>query len=433
MVQDVMGYVTQEARGLIGECETPGNPDIALMALALAAKSDGESVLQHCSTRPAVAPMIDALTQLGISVTRQDDGSVVVVGNTLQAQEEALHVGDSELLLGCLAGLTAGAQFKTQFQGRASTENVVTALSALDARVDTPVEGDYPIAVGGQDLTASKLEIEAPHTVIKTAYFLAGLDASGEVHLEQATAGDDDLETLLKTAGVAFEKEKEVGKDGYHLVMAGGQTPQGVLHDLPGDPDAALFLLGVASLLPRSELVLHYVGNDWKTRRVLELLRRFNAKLDIQVARSASKFAIRTVTAKPAELRRTRIAGEQTELFLNEVPFLAVLGTQAAGETVIRDAQKLREGETDCLALMVENLRLMGAKVGEMPDGLVVQGPVSLQGAELDAGGDSRVAIALALAGLVAEGETQIANVGSMTEDFAELFSCLETVVNAKR
>lgn len=431
-MQDVMGYVSREARGLEGTCETPGNPDIALMALALAAKSEGESTIRHCSRRPEVAPMMDALTALGVQVTRNDE-AVVVQGGLLTESSEPFQVGASELLLGCLSGLASGAEFRTKFDGQLQAEGVIAALEALGVRVDKPVEGIFPFAVRGGNLTGIKHVIEEPDGAVKAAFFLAGLGASGDVHLEQPVAGDDDFEVLLKAAGVAFEKEKEVGKEGYHLLMTPEHAPQGVVHDLPGDPDAALFLLGVAVMLPRTKLVLQYVGNDWKTRRALELLRRFNAQLDIQVARSASKFAIRTITAKPSELRRTRIGGEQTALFLDEVPFLAVLGTQAAGETVIRDAQALRKGEADCLALMVENLRLMGAKVGEMPDGLVVQGPVSLQGAELDAGGDKRVALALALAGLVAGGETQIANVGSMTEDFAELFSCLETVVHTKR
>jgi 3-phosphoshikimate 1-carboxyvinyltransferase len=185
-------------------------------------------------------------------------------------------------------------------------------------------------------------------------------------------------------------------------------------------------------MLQRSELVLHYVGNDWKTRRTLELLRRLNAQLEIQVTHSESKFAIRTVKIRGSELRRTRIGGDQTDLFLNEVPFLAVLGTQAAGETVIRDAESLRRGPVDRLALVIENLRQMGVKVGEMPDGLVVQGPVKLQGAEVDAGGDAQVGVAFALAGLAAEGETQVVNTGSMAKDYVELFTCLSAVVKQK-
>lgn len=202
--------------------------------------------------------------------------------------------------------------------------------------------------------------------------------------------------------------------------------------EVPGDSDTALYLLGTAAMLPRSNMTLHGVGDAWKTRRALDLLRRINARLDIQVTRSKSKPAIRTINVKGSELRRTRLGGEQTALFLNEVPFLAALGTQAAGETVIRDAEQLRHGALDRLSLAIQNLRLMGARVGEMPDGMVVQGPVRLQGAEVDAGGDTRTALAFALSGLVAEGETRVLDPGDMCRDFAELFVRLSTLVKKR-
>jgi 3-phosphoshikimate 1-carboxyvinyltransferase len=201
--------------------------------------------------------------------------------------------------------------------------------------------------------------------------------------------------------------------------------------DVPGNPETTLYLLGAAAMLSQSDLTLQCVGDDWKTRRALDLLRRLNAQLDIQVTRSKSEVT-RTVKVQGSELRRTRIGGEQTDLFIREVPFLAVMGTQAAGEMVIRDGEGLRQGEVDRLSLTIQNLRQMGAKVGEMPDGLVVQGPVRLEGIEVDAGGDARTGLTFALAGLIAEGETQVSNTGDMCRDFAALFECLSTVVQPK-
>ncbi len=200
--------------------------------------------------------------------------------------------------------------------------------------------------------------------------------------------------------------------------------------DVPEDPDTALYLLGTAAMLPRSNLTLHGICDGWKTRRALDLLRRINAQLDIRVTRSKSK--IRTVNVKGSELRRTRMGGEQTALFIQEVPFLAALGTQAAGETVIRDAERLRHGAFDRLSLVIQNLRQMGARVGEMPDGLVVQGPVRLQGTEVNAGGDARTGLAFALSGLAAEGETRVLNPGDMCREFAELFARLSTLVKKR-
>ncbi len=425
-------WTVKEIRGLIGECDVPGNPDLTLMAMALSAKARGESIIRHGSQRPEVKPLIEALAHLGVGVGVSDT-EMKIAGGSIKSAEGQIDVGDSPLLLGCLAGLTAGAEFRTRFTGRANAQGVVDALKTLGAFVDTPFDGVFPLAVGGRGIKAGTVKIDMPDTTVKTAFFLAGVDAPGEVKLLQPSAGDDDFEVLLKASGVGLEKIKEVGKEGYLLFLTGPQIVQPTLHDLAGDPDAALYLLGTGAMLSQTNLAVHYVGNDWKTRRLLELLRRFNAQIDIQVARSLSKMSIRTVTVKKSELRRTRIAGEQTALFLNEVPFLAVLGTQAVGETVIRDAQKLREGPVDRLMLITENLRRMGAKVGEMPDGLVVQGPVRLQGAELDAKGDVRVGIALSLAGLVAEGDSVIVNVGSMASDFASLFQTVASVANEKR
>jgi 3-phosphoshikimate 1-carboxyvinyltransferase len=424
-------HEVKEARGLIGECDAPGSVDISLMALALVAKTSGGSEIRRCSLRPDAIAMVSALKALGVEVKRSKTG-VTVTGGALKAVDEVLKVGSSEMFLGCLSGLVAGVDFRTKLDGSANATGVIAALKALGARVDVAVEGTYPLTVGGRDVKAGTHQIDAPDSAVKAAFFLAGLGISEAVRLDQPAAGDDDLESLLTTAEVGFEKSKEVGKEGYHLDLTAAQTPQPVVHDLPGDPDTALYLLGTAAMLQRSELVLHYVGNDWKTRRTLELLRRLNAQLEIQVTHSESKFAIRTVKIRGSELRRTRIGGDQTDLFLNEVPFLAVLGTQAAGETVIRDAEPLRRGPVDRLALVIENLRQMGVKVGEMPDGLVVQGPVKLQGAEVDAGGDAQVGVAFALAGLVAEGETQVVNTGSMAKDYVELFTCLSAVVKQK-
>lgn len=421
------GCAVREARGLVGTCEAPGSPDVTLMALALAARAEGVSTIRRSSRRPEVRPLMRALEKLGIGLAWAD-GVLTVTGGAMTAVDEVLDAGDSALGFGCLAGLLAGAGVRAQVTGQADVGRVRAALRALGADGDDAC----PASVGGE-VRAASFDAGAPDAAMKAAFFLAGLTVSGEVRLLQSAAGDDDLEVLLKAAGVTFEKVKEVGKEGYHLFLTGPQTVQPALHDLPGDPDATLYLLGAAAMLSRSELVLHGVGNDWKTRRALELLRRFNAQMDIQVARSESKFSLRTVKVQKSELRRTRIAGDQTALFLQEVPFLAVLGTQASGETVIRDAQSLREGPVDRLSLIAENLRRMEARVGEMPDGLVVQGPVKLQGAELDAGGDVRVGVALAMAGLAAEGETQVLNAGSMADDFSELFAVFPSVIQEKR
>ncbi|MCZ6634468.1 MAG: hypothetical protein O7G87_13770 [bacterium] len=423
-------------RGLVGECNVPGSPDLSLMALSVAAKGSGVSEIRRCSRRPEVDPLVEVLKQAGVEI-RRTRGSVKVTGGPLKALEAPVEVGQSGLLLSCVAGLFGGATFQTKVEGNPACSKtvgaIVEAFKALGGAVSLPVEGVFPIGFGGRAMKAGTHQIGPPDTAVKCAVLLAGLDVEGEVVLVQETAGDDDLECLFQAAEVPFEKVKEPGVEGHRLMLKEPKQVQGAVHDLPGDPETALYLLGMAGVLTRSDLTVGYVGNDFKTRRILELLRRFNVQLEIQVAQSESRFPTRTVKVKGSELRRVRIGGAQTELFLNQLPFLAVMGAYAVGETVIRDAQALREGEVDCLGLVIENLRKMHAKVGELPDGLVIQGGLPLQGAELDAGGDPRVGVAFSLAGLIAEGETTVANPGPIDQIYGEMFDCFSAVAQEKR
>lgn len=413
----------------------PGNPDISLMALALAAGADGVSEICHCSRQAEVEAFLSVLSGLGLTAKRNGE-EVKLVGGPLRPPDGPLDAGRSELLFACLTGLLAGAPFKTQVEADlanpGAAEGVLESLSALGARL-ARAEGDrLAVEIDGRKLKAGQYRTQEPNTAVKCAMFLAGLTVDGKVELLQEGAGDDDLEWLFRAADVRLEKARSAEADAYALTLDGPAAVRPALHDLPGCPDAALFLLMSAAMQPRSDLTLNGVGNDWKTRRALELLRRMNAQIDIQVVRSASKFPIRRVRVVGSELRRTKISGAQAALFLHELPFLAVAGACAAGETIIRDAQALRGGPVDCLAIVSENLRKMQVRVGEMPDGLVIQGGRPLQGARVDAGGDPRVGMAFALAGLVAEGPTVVVNSGDIEREFPGVSECLVSVSQQK-
>ena len=427
----VTGQTMEAIQGLSGEGDLPGNPEISLMALALAAKAEGVSEICRCSRRPDVDALVDALTRFGLAVERGEEG-VRVTGGELQALEGPLDAGRSEVLFACLTGLLADAPFQSQLDGNAACaariEPVLEALGALDAPIFTPAEGIFPLKVGGRALKPGRHQGGVPSTAVKCAVFLAGLGIEGAVELIQEAPGDEDLEVLFRAAGAALEKGRVEGGMGHRIALEGPVRVQPACHNVPGDPTAALFLLLTAAMLKGSELTLNGMGNNWKARRMLDLLRRLNVQLEVQVTRSASGFSTRRVRVVSSELRPIKISDPQAALFLNELPFLAVVGACAGGETIIRDAQALRQGKTDCIALVVENLRKMQAHVGEIPDGLVVQGGLRLQGAEVDAGGDSRIAMAFTLAGLVAEGETTVLNRGQMDRDFFGVMEALLSV-----
>ena len=183
-----------------------------------------------------------------------------------------------------------------------------------------------------------------------------------------------------------------------------------------------------AAVRPKSEIEVLHAGSDWRTRRLIDLLRRLDLKIQIDKTRTASGFSTRSLKVKAGDLRRIKIADEYATLFMDEVPTFAVVGACAIGETVIRDVAPLREGDTDAVALTVEGLRQMGVRVGEMPDGLVIQGVTALQGAEVDAGGDPRVGIAFTIAGFAAEGETKVLNPGPIDETYPGVLSRIQSI-----
>ncbi len=421
LVSESMEQTVSPIKGLSGECDLPGHPELSMMALALSAKAEGTSIIRRCSRRPEVKTLAGYLAQIGITVGWEAE-EARVTGGVLQASNGAFDVGRSEVLFGCLAGLAAGADLRLTFEGSPAAETgvkpVLEALQSFGARFTPSFESVFPVESGGSKPRPGSFGAGRPSAAVKTAVFLATLDVGGEIELLQEAAGEEDLEVLLKAAGGDLRKARVQGGEGYRLVLRGPVSVQATEQDLPGDPDAALFLLFAASMHKTSDVTLLGVGNDWKTRRLLDLLRRMNAQIEIKVTRSASGFSTRIVRATGSELRRTKISGEQSSLFMDEIPVLAVMGARAAGETVIRDARALRDGPNDCLALMAENLRKMQVRVGEITDGLVVQGGRTLRGADVDGGGDSRVTLALTLAGLVAEGETKIKNPGPVDRDY---------------
>ena len=187
-------------------------------------------------------------------------------------------------------------------------------------------------------------------------------------------------------------------------------------------------MLLAASLLKRSEVSVTRAGVDWKTRRMQDLVRRMDVNFAMVRTRTESKFHTRQLNVKASELRPIKIAEPYTSLLLGELPMFAAAAANIPGEMIIRDAERLRAGGIDRIGLVVESLRLLGAQVGEMPDGLVVKGGVRLQGCELDAGGDASVTLALMLAGMTAEGETTIRNPGPVAEVYPGIYDRVLTI-----
>lgn len=409
----------KSAKGLTGVCDLPGSVEISLMALASGSASKGVSTIQRCSAAPVILEFEAVLNEIGIHSSRTGE-TVEVTGGALEEPKHSLSAGSHPIYFSCLAGLLAGAPFQTELISGHSenlARGTIKALQSLGAAFSLPVEGTFPLKLGGGKLTTGRHVIQSPDSGIKSALFLAGLGVEGVVELVQDTSGEDDLEVLFRRSKCRIEKGRVEDGEGHQLSISGPLELKAAEHELPGEAGAAIVLLLTAAVLGRSDLTVKHVGVDLKSRRMMDLLRRMNVKFELKRTQTESKFHTRQIQVKGSELRSVKISNEYSRLFLNELPLLAVIGASSPGETIIRDAALLREGPVDCISVLVENLREMGIQVGEMPDGLVIKGG-RLQGTTVDAKGDARIGLAMISGGFAADGETTVVNPGPVREHY---------------
>jgi 3-phosphoshikimate 1-carboxyvinyltransferase len=419
----------KRARKLEGAVDVPGSESISVQALALAAMTEGETVLSRCSVSPQVLAFAEQLKGFGVTV--QFEGEVATVFRESDCVPDGEVSASSDVTYGALAGLSVGRSVVlTGEEGfKAEAGRVLDALNGFEAVVRHSEDSPFPADLGKVAPKPGTYQLGQPDSNVKTALFLGALGQEGTFELQQGLSGEDDLEVLFRRAKGRLEKARIEDADGYRITYEGPQTLEARDHELPGDATGALFILAAAAVRPKSEVEILHAGSDWRTRRLIDLLRRLDLTIQIDKTRTSTGFSSRSLKVKSGDLRRIKIADEYAELFLNEVPTFAVIGACAIGETVIRDVASLREGETDLVALTVEGLRRMGVRVGEMPDGLVIQGVNALQGATVDAGGDARVGIAFTIAGMAAEGETRVLNPGPIEETYPGILSRIDSVV----
>jgi len=313
-------------------------------------------------------------------------------------------------------------------------------VSALDDLYPPlKIRGHFP-------LNPIRYALPVPSATVKSAILLAGLYAEGRTSVEEPAPSRDHTERMLEAFGAEVERRwirqgrsEDLGEElDRRLRRAEGGGPRvqvsvegtGKLEAskvvVPGDISSAAFLLVAGAIVPKSHIRIKDVGLNPTRRAVVDVLRRMGAEVRTEEGRMICGEPIVDLVVRGSELKGTRIAGSVIPNLIDEIPVLAVAAACADGETVIRDAEELRAKETDRIRAVVENLRRMGVKVGELRDGMVIGGGGNLRGATVESFGDHRIAMAFAVAGLVAEGETVIEGAEWADISFPGFFRTLE-------
>ncbi len=412
-----------------GVVELPGDKSISHRYAILAALAEGTSEIQNYSTAADCQSTLECLRRLGIEIDATRE-RVRIAGkglDGLRPSRKDLDAENSGTTMRMLSGVLAGQTFTTTITGDGSLRKrpmrrVIEPLRMMGAEIKS-AEGDRaPLEIRGGKLKAIEYTLPIPSAQVKSAVLLAGMYADGPTSVLESVRTRDHTELALREMGASIETTKGVVRiQPRPKLQARNLT-------VPGDLSAAVFLIAAALILPESSLMLHNVGLNPGRGRVLDFLISIGAPVNLASVQLRDGELIGDVAVHYAALKGGQVSGAMTAEMIDELPMLAALGAYTEEGIEIRDAQELRVKESDRIAAIAEGLRQMGAQVEEFGDGLRVAGKSAgkLRCAKIDPKGDHRIAMALAVAGLGAEGETVIRDSECVGVSFPDFFATLE-------
>ncbi len=403
--------VVKPARRLRGELRVPGDKSISHRALMLNAIAEGEATVSNLGPGADCLSTVRCLRALGVTIEILGDGALRVVGVGLQGlrePEDLLDAGNSGTAMRLLAGLLAGQPFLSILTGDSSLRSrpmrrVIEPLRRMGAQLWARRDDSLPpIAVRGGFLKGIEYNLPVASAQLKSALLLAGLYAEGPTVLREPQPSRDHTERMLAAQGA------RISPAGGAITLTPGNPLTALSVQVPGDISSAAFWLVAAAIHPDAEITVRDVGINPGRTGVLEVLRAMGADLEVVPRGERGGEPVADLVARSSRLRGVQVGGALIPRLIDEIPVLAVAAAFADGETRFSDAAELRVKETDRVRAMSTELTRLGADVQELADGLVVRGGRSLRGDRCLSYGDHRMAMAMAVAGLVAQGETAI-------------------------
>ena len=422
---------SRAARPLRGRVAVPGDKSISHRALIFGALAEGTTRVEGLNPGADVAATASALSALGVPVVagEETNDSVEVEGSGWEGLTEPagpLECGNSGTTMRTLTGVLAGARGAFVLVGDPSLSarpmlRIVAPLRQMGASIDGRAFGDRaPLFVRGAELKGVEHDLPVASAQVKTALLLAGLRADGGTRVTEPGDSRDHTERMLSALGVPLvEGERSVS-------IEGGSRLDPFAMDVPGDPSAAAFLLVAALLVPDSELTVTGVGINPTRTGFVDVLKDMGADVSIQEDKREVGEPVGTIGARASDLRAIDVAPDRIPGLIDEVPVLAVAATQAVGTTRFDGVGELRVKESDRISAIADGLRRLGAQVEVGPGHLAIEGPTPLSGGVVDSHGDHRIAMALAIAGVLASDKVTVQGWGAVDVSFPGFLETLD-------
>jgi len=404
---------------LRGCVTVPGDKSISHRALLLGALAEGSSHITGFLPSGDCRATLNCLRALGVRIQTHNATTLTVHGRGprgLEAPTAPLDCVRSGTTMRLLTGVLAGQPFTSTLSGdqqllRRPMGRVIEPLRRMGANIEDTA-GHAPLTVYGQPLHGITHELSVASAQVKSALLLAGLTAEGSTSVHQPGPARDHTERMLAAMGA------DIQTSGLTVTLHPVSRLAPLSPTIPGDVSSAAFLLVAAVLVPDSDVTVTGVGINPTRTGLIDVLRAMGTDISVSNQHSACGETVANVTTRTSDLRGVTIEGDTVVRMIDEFPILAVAATQAHGTTVVRNANELRVKETDRIAAVVQELRRLGAQIEAREDGFVVEGSTPLHGAPVDSHGDHRLAMALAVAGLIADGETIIQDTDCVEDSF---------------
>ena len=417
---------------LNGSIRVPGDKSISHRSIIFGSLAEGETKVYDILRGEDVLSTMQVFRDLGVEI-EDKDGVVTIQGigmGGLKAPQNALDMGNSGTSIRLISGVLAGADFEVEMFGDDSLskrpmDRVTLPLKKMGVTISGQTERDLPPLhlKGTKSLKPIHYELPIASAQVKSALIFAALQAQGQSVIIEKECTRNHTEDMLRQFG------GELSVDGKKITVQGPQKLSGQTVVVPGDISSAAFWLVAGLIVPNSRVVLKNVGINETRTGVIDVIRAMGGKLEITDIDPISKSA--TLTVETSELNGTEIGGALIPRLIDELPIIALLATQARGQTVIKDAEELKVKETDRIQVVADALNSMGATITPTTDGMIIKGKSALHGARVNTFGDHRIGMMTAIAALlVADGEVELDRAEAINTSYPSFFYDLETLIH---
>jgi 3-phosphoshikimate 1-carboxyvinyltransferase len=416
----------EPAAALVGHVAVPGDKSISHRSVLIGALAEGETHVRGFGRAGDTQATIDAVRTLGTEVEDVSDDELVVHSGPFRSA--TVDCANAGTLIRLLAGVLAPREGLFVLTGDESLssrpmERVAEPLRRMGARIDT-TEGHAPLEIEGAPLLAIDYTLPVASAQVKSAVLLAGLSAEGTTTVAEPAPTRDHTELMLEAAGVRVRRRPS------SVSVEPARTLRLAEVDVPGDFSSAAPLLAAAALVPGGDLTVHGLGLNPRRTAFLDVLEQMGARVAVFNRRRAGREPVGDVQVQHAQLVATEISADEVPLLVDELPLVALLGTQAHGETVVRGAGELRVKESDRIEAVTDGLRACGAHIKSRRDGWTITGvPTRLRGGRVEARGDHRIAMLGAVAGLASREGVDVEGAETVAISFPGFFDLIDSVV----